>query len=103
MIVVPSRYPTRNGSGLFGDIFKKVVSKVTNAGVKNTINKVVNSSVAHKVAEAVVNGAVSGTEKLVDKTIADLKRSAPVEEEIPKKKLKIDISNIINGKGIVLD
>ena len=103
MIVIRTRFPTRNGSGVFGDIFKKVASKVTKAGVKNTIKKVVNSPIAHKVADAVVNGAVSGTEKLVDKTIADLKRSAPVEETTPKKKLKIDISGLVNGNGIVLD
>ena len=95
MIIIAPRHP-RRGSGIFGDIIKKV----TSTGVKKVIKRAVTSATAHKLAEAVVNGAVSGTEKLVENTIADLKR----KEEPIKKNIKIDISDLINsGSGIVLD
>ena len=101
MIVVESRY---EGSGL-GDIF----GKIFNATAKNAIKKAVSSSIAHKIAEAVVNGAVKGTEKLAENVIVDLKRPRPTTVEqggegIAKKKIKINISDLINsGSGIVLD
>ena len=100
MIVVESRY---EGSGL-GDIF----GKIFNATAKNAIKKAVSSSIAHKIAEAVVNGAVKGTEKLAENVIVDLKRPRPTVEQggegIAKKKIKINISDLINsGSGIVLD
>ena len=98
MLVIEPRY---EGSGL-GDIFKKIFS----ASTKKIIKKAVAHNVAHKLTEAAVKGAAKGTEKLVANVVADLKKR-PREEDgegIAKKKLKINISDLINsGSGIVLD
>ena len=120
MIVIKPRYPKRRyrygGSGVFGNLFKKVISsaiaeKVVNAatkhGVKKIINNAVSSPIAHKVVDAAVNGAASATKQAVEKTITEaLKR--PREEVSKKKKdikkLKLDLSKIVNsGSGIILD
>ena len=81
--------------------------KIFSATAKNVIKKAVTSSVAHKVADAVVNGAVKGTEKLAENIVVDRKkrpREERVGEGVAKKKLKINISDLINsGSGIVLD
>ena len=126
MIVVKSKYHARKycygGSGIFDAILKNVINKTTSSaiaqkvvnaatkdGLKNIINKTANSAVAHKVADAVVSGATSATQKAVENTVTDLlsKRKAPPATAggSVKKKLKVDISNLINksGSGIVLD
>ena len=125
MIVIKSKYHTRKycygGTGIFGTIFKKAINKTTssaiarkvvNAATKNNIKKVINkaatSAITHKIADAVVSGAVSATQKAVEDKVTDiLKRKAPPPRSAPvkNKKLKIDVSNLINasGSGIVLD
>ena len=127
MIVVKSKYHARKycygGSGIFDAILKNVINKTTSSaiaqkvvnaatkgGLKNVINKTANSAVAQKVADAVVSGATSATQKAVENTVTDLlsKRKSPTTAEkggSVKKKLKVDISNLINnsGSGIVLD
>ena len=126
MIVVKSKYHARKycygGSGIFDAILKNVINKTTSSaiaqkvvnaatkdGLKNVINKAANSAVAHKVADAVVNGATSATQKAVENTVTDLlskrKASTTADGGSIKKKLKVDISNLINksGSGIVLD
>ena len=97
MIVVKPRYSTRRycygGSGVFGDLMKKVVSstiaqKVVNAatkdGVKNIINKAVSSPIAHKVADSVVDGAASATRKVVENAIVETLMKRPRKEEKTK-------------------
>lgn len=124
MIIIKSKHPIKKycygGTGIFDTIFKKVINKgtssaiarkVVNAATKDNIKKVINkaatSAVTHKVADAVVSGAASATQKAVEDKLTDiLKRKAP--PPVPatnKKKLKIDVSNLINasGRGIVLD
>ena len=101
MIIVKPKYHARKycygGSGIF------------DALLKNVINKAANSAVVHKVMDSVVNGATSATQKAVENTVTDLlsKRKAPPPATggSVKKKLKVDISNLINkgGSGIVLD
>ena len=124
MIIFKSKHPTKKycygGTGIFDTIFKKVINKgassaiarkVVNAATKGNIKKVINkaatSAVTHKVADAVVSGAASATQKAVEDKVTDiLKRKAPPPVPvINKKKLKIDVSNLINAKGsrIVLD
>ena len=124
MIVIKSKHHTRKycygGTGIFDTILKKVINKgtssaiarkVVNAATKNNIKKVINkaatSAVTHKVADAVVSGAASATQKAVEDKVTDiLKRKAPLPKPVTnKKKLKIDVSNLINAKGggIVLD
>ena len=108
MLVIRARHPPRlNGSGIFGSIFKKVISKASKAGAKKVIKKVLTSKITKKLVKQVAKGAAKGAKRLSEKLVTDLKR--PIEEEqqqgegIPKKKLKIDISHIVNGSGIVLD
>ena len=114
-------------------IAQKVVNAATKDGLKSVINKVGNSSITHKVVDAVVNGATSATQKAVENAITDiLKRKAPTDADddnntrivkkrkinggklkrkLPEteteargnKKIKINLSNLINGSGIVLD
>ena len=124
MIVIKSKHHTRKycygGTGIFDTILKKVINKgtssaiarkVVNAATKGNIKKVINkaatSAVTHKVADAVVSGAASATQKAVEDKVTDiLKRKAPPPKPVTnKKKLKIDVSNLINAKGggIVLD
>ena len=109
------------GSGILDAIFKNVINKATSSaiakkvvnaatkdGLKNVINKAASSTIAHKVADAVVNGATSATQKAVENTVTDLllKRKAPAAIDGGRiKKLKIDISSLMNkaGSGIVLD
>ena len=106
MIVISARHPPRNGSGIFSSIFKAIASKAAKSGAKNAIKKVLASKVTHKLATIVAKGAAKGTAKLVERKIADLKRPRETERGqglLPKKKIKIDISNLVNGSGIVLD
>ena len=126
MIIVKPKYHARKycygGSGIFDAIFKNVINKtvtsviaqkVVNAatkdGLKTVINKAANSVIAHKVVDAAVNGATAATQKAVENTVTDLlsKRKAPaaIAEGSGGKKVKIDISSLINkgGSGIVLD
>ena len=124
MIVIKSKHHTRKycygGTGIFDTILKKVVNKgassviarkVINAATKDNIKKVINkaatSAITHKAADAVVSGAASATQKAVEDKVTDiLKRKAPPPAPVTnKKKLKIDVSNLINAKGggIVLD
>ena len=124
MIIIKPKYHTRKycygGSGLLDAILTNIINKTTSSaiaqkvvnaatkdGLKNVINKAANSVIAHKVADAVVNGATSATQKVVENTVVDLlKRKTPTTSEggSVKKKLKVDISNLINsGSGIVLD
>ena len=124
MIVIKSKHHTRKycygGTGIFDTIFKKVINratssaiaqKVVNAATKNNIKKVINkaatSAITHKVADAVVSGATSATQKAVEDKVTDiLKRKAPPPPPpVSNKKLKIDVSKLINasGSGIVLD
>ena len=124
MIVIKPRYPRRKyrsgESGIFGNLFKKVISsaiaeKVVNAttkqGLKKIINNAVSSPIAHKFADAAVNGATSATKQAVKKTIIETlkrprKETAVVENKKVNniKKLKLDLSKIVNsGSGIVLD
>ena len=119
MIVIKSKHHTRKycygGTGIFDTIFKKVINKgassaiarkVVNAATKNNIKKVINiaatSAITHKVADAVVSGATSAMQKVTN----ILKRKAPPPPPpVSNKKLKIDVSKLINasGSGIVLD
>ena len=46
-----------HGSGMFGEIGRKLFSKAISSGT--------NSAIAHKVTDAVVNGATSSTSKKV--------------------------------------
>ena len=65
-----------------------------------------NSIQFNKVADAVVSGATSATQKAVEDKVTDiLKRKAPPPPPVSNKKLKIDVSKLINasGSGIVLD
>ena len=106
MIVIHARHPPRNGSGIFSSIFKAIASKAAKSGAKNAIKKVLASKVTHKLATIVAKGAAKGTAKLVKRKIADLKRPRETERGqglLPKKKIKIDISHLVNGSGIVLD
>ena len=126
MIIIKSKHHTRKycygGTGIFDTILKKVINKgtssaiarkVVNAATKNNIKKVINkvatSAVTHKVADAVVSGAASATQKAVEDKVTDIfKRKRKAPPPVPatnKKKLKIDVSNLINasGRGIVLD
>ena len=103
MIVIKSRYPKRIGSGIFSRIFKKISEKVTKDGLQKVINRATSSTVAHKVADAVLRGATSATEHVVESAIIDtLKRKQPEKKE-KTKKIKLDISDLVNGTGIVLD
>ena len=126
MIIVKPKYHARKycygGSGIFDALLKNVINKTTSSaiaqkvvnaatkhGLKNVINQAANSAVVHKVMDSVVNGATSATQKAVENTVTDLlsKRKAPPPATggSVKKKLKVDISNLINkgGSGIVLD
>lgn len=126
MIVIKSKYPKKKycygGTGIFDTIFKKVINKTTSsaiarkvvnaatkANIKKVINKAATSAITHKVADAVVSGAASATQKAVEDKVTDiLKRKAPPPPRsapVKNKKLKIDVSNLINatGSGIVLD
>lgn len=95
MIVISPRYPRlASGSG-FADIFKKI----TKQGLKKVINKATSSSIAHKLADAVVDGVVSGAENAI---IDTLKRKGSTGDG-GTKTLKIDLTDLINGSGIVLD
>ena len=111
MLVIKSRYQTRkSGSGVFGRIFKKISEKITKDGLTKVINKATSSAVAHKVADAVLRGATSATEKVVESAIVDTlkrKQQQPTTEKKKKKegtkKIKLDITDLVNGSGIVLD
>ena len=124
MIIFKNKHPAKKycygGTGIFGALLKKVINrgtssaiarKVVNAATKGNIKKVINkaatSAVTHKVADAVLSGAASATQKAVEDRVTDiLKRKAPPPVPVTnKKKLKIDVSNLINarGGGIVLD
>ena len=104
MLVIEPRY--KEGSGL-GSIFRKLFS----AGTRKIIKKAVTSQVAKKLTKAAVEGAAKGTKTLVENSIAGLKKRAleaveeeEEEEQTPKKKVKRNISKVINsGAGIVLD
>ena len=126
MIVIKSKHHTRKycygGSGIFDSIFKNVINKATSSAIaqkvvnaatkdniKKAINKAATSAITHKVADAVVSGATTATQKAVEDKVTDiLKRKAPPPPQsapVTNKKLKIDVSNLINasGSGIVLD
>ena len=112
MISIKPRYPERRycygGSGVFGDLMKRAAQKVLNTatkdGVKGIINKVVSSPITHKVADSVVDGAASATKKVVENTIVErFKRPRKEEKTKNNKRVKIDVTDLIDGSGIVLD
>lgn len=122
MIAIKSKYPSRKycygGSGILSDILKKIVSKtasstvarkVINAATTDGLKAIAKSTVAHKFADAVVNGAASATQKAVEDVLIkkiQQKRKAPASTTTTTigKKLKADdITNLINGSGIILD
>ena len=88
MLIIKPRY--KRGSGIL-DIFKNV----TKAGVKDAIKKAASSATAHKIADGVVEGTASGTKRLIHKKLSDLSS--------PRKKIRLDISQLKSGAGIVLD
>ena len=109
MITVKPRYPKRRycygGSGIFGDLMKKVLNTTTKDGVKGIINKVVSSPITHKVADSVVDGAASATKKVVENAIVERFKRPRKEDKTTKKnkRVKIDVTELIDGSGIVLD
>ena len=98
MIIIKARYTlphSTSGSGIIGNLFKKVSTKV--------IDKAVVKSVAQSVADTVAKEAQSVAKTVVQNAVIDsLKRPKKVEDgELTKKRQKLDA--IINGSGIVFD
>lgn len=116
MIVVKPKYPTRRycygGSGIFSNLInravsstiaRKVINTATKDGVRGIINKAVSSPIAHKLADGVVDGAASATKKVVENAIVERFKRPRKEEEGNNKRVKIDVTHLIDGSGIVLD
>ena len=121
MIVVKPRYSKHTycycGSDVFGNLLsnvasstiaQKVVNAATKDGVKGIINKAPSSSIVHKMADSVLKGATSATQKVVENAIVETLMKRPRKEEKTKtaggnKRIKIDVTDLINGSGIVLD
>ena len=117
LLVKPKRskrtYSFYTGGGVFSDLTRKFFSK----GIKDVINTAAKSAIAQKVTNAVVSGATTEAEKVLKNAVSDTvnhlksKRknptavtSAAVSDLVSaRKKTKINISNLINGPGIVLD
>jgi len=102
MIVIKPRYTLPRleyGSGIIGNLIKKVESQV--------LNKALAKSIAHSAADIVVKGAKSAGKAVVHNAIIESlkpkKRPASTENnsELTKKRQKLNA--IINGSGIVLD
>ena len=103
MIVIKPRYTLPRleyGSGIIGNLIKKVESQV--------LNKALAKSIAHSAADIVVKGAKSAGKAVVHNAIIESlkpkKRPATTTEnnsELTKKRQKLN--SIINGSGIVLD
>ena len=103
MIVIKPRYTLprlESGSGIIGNLIKKVQSQV--------LNKALAKSIAHSAADIAVKGAKSVTKAVVHNAIIEsLKRPAATaaaennSTELAKKRQKLNA--IINGSGIVLD
>ena len=119
LLVKPKRskriYSFYTGGGVFSDLTKKFFSK----GIKDVINTAAKSAIAQKVTNAVVSGATTEAEKALKNAVSDTvnhlkskrKRKNPtavttaaVSDLVSAgKKAKININNLINGSGIVLD
>ena len=114
-------------------IVQKVANAIVNGATTathkaaNAISSGTNSLINQKIAEAVVNGATSAAEKAAEyagkeaidriipyakdsvKKISGFKRSilppppSDIVDTILKKKSKLDLDQIINGSGIILD
>lgn len=103
MIVIKPRYTLPRleyGSGIIGNLIKKVESQV--------LNKALAKSIAHSAADIVVKGAKSAGKAVVHNAIIESlkpkKRPATTTEnnsELTKKRQKLNA--IINDSGIVLD
>ena len=102
MVVIKPRYTLPRleyGSGIIGNLIRKVESQV--------LNKALAKSIAHSAADIVVKGAKSASKAVVHNAIIESlkpkKRPATTENnsELTKKRQKLDA--IINGSGIVLD
>ena len=99
MIVIKSIYNRFSGSGLIGNLFKKI----TKDRVKDVIKQAASSSIAHKVKNAVVKGAVAATEKVVENAIVDNLKKRPLSPPSDSSQLtkRQKIENIINsGSGL---